>query len=301
MKKILCFAALLLIQAQANAALKIFACEPEWAALAQELGAGDVEVYSATSALQDVHKIQPRPSLIAKYRQADLVVCTGAELELAWLSPLAEKGNNPKVNPGARGYFEASKFVKMLEVPERLDRSAGDVHPYGNPHVQTGPQNIAPVARALAQKLAELDVAHSAGYQQRAASFDQRWSAALEKWQARAKPLQGVDVVSHHKTWVYLYDWLGVHEVTTLEPKPGIPPSGAHLEEILDTLKVHPAKMVVYAAYEDGHAAQWLSEHAHIPVVQLPFSVGGADGAPDLFGLYEVTLDRMLKALGGGS
>ncbi|MDP3857648.1 MAG: zinc ABC transporter substrate-binding protein, partial [Stagnimonas sp.] len=166
----------------AQAALKIFACEPEWAALASELGGNDVEVYSATTALQDVHKIQPRPSLIAKYHQADLTVCTGAELELAWLSPLAEKGSNPKVLPGSAGAFEASRHVQMLDLPSRLDRSEGDVHPYGNPHIQTGPDNIAAVAKGLAQKLEQLDAAHASGYQQRYAAFSSRWSAAMQKW-----------------------------------------------------------------------------------------------------------------------
>jgi zinc/manganese transport system substrate-binding protein len=300
MKQPLMSAALVLASAlaqPATAALKVFACEPEWAALAQELGGSDVEAYSATTALQDVHKVQPRPSLIAKYHQADLVVCTGAELELVWLTPLAEKGNNPRVNPGSDGFFEASRHVPMLEVPASVDRSMGDVHPYGNPHVQTSPRNIAPVARALAVRLAQLDRAHAAAYEKRAQDFETRWTAALAKWEARGKPLRGVPVVSHHKTWVYLYDWLGIREVATLEPKPGIPPSGAHLESVLATLKATPARMVVYSSYEDARPSQWLSERAHIPAVQLPFSVGGADGADDLFALYDVTLDLLLAAL----
>jgi len=165
-----------LIALPAQAALNVFACEPEWAALAKELGGKDVDVYSASSALQDVHKIQPRPSLIAKYRQADLVVCTGSELEIGWLPPLVEKGNNPKVLPGTSGFFEASASVKMLEVPSSVDRALGDVHPYGNPHVQTGPQNIAPVAEALVDRLAEVDGAHAEAYRQRYADFSKRWT-----------------------------------------------------------------------------------------------------------------------------
>lgn len=280
----------------ARAALSVFTCEPEWAALAKELGDKDVEVYSASSALQDVHKIQPRPSLIAKYRQADLVVCTGAELEIGWLPPLVEKGNNPKVLPGTPGFFEASASVKMLEVPSSVDRALGDVHPYGNPHVQTGPQNIAPVAEALANRLAEIDASHADAYHQRYAQFRKRWDEAMKKWQAKAAPLKGMQVVSHHKTWVYLYDWLGVKEVATLEPKPGIPPSGATLENVLAAVKGRPIKAVVYSSYEDPHASEWLSQQAHIPAVQLPFSVGGAPGTDDLFGFYDVILDRLLKA-----
>ena len=284
----------------ASAALKIFACEPEWAALSKELGGADVDVYAASTALQNVHIIQPRPSLIAKYHQADLVVCTGSELEVGWLPPLVEKGNNSKVLPGSNGSFEASRFVTMLEIPARLDRSDGDVHPYGNPHIQTGPQNIAPVAKGLADRLAEVDPAHAAAYQQRYQDFNKRWTAALEKWSVRVKPLKGVSVVSFHKSWAYLYDFASIQEVSTLEPKPGIPPSGAHLEEVLSGLKTHPAKMVIYAAYEDRRAADWLAQRAGIPAVELPFSTGGASGTDDLFGLYDVTLTRLLQALNGG-
>lgn len=283
----------------ASAALHVFTCEPEWAALAKELGGDNVDTYSASTAVQDVHKVQARPSLIAKYRQADLVVCTGAELEIGWLPALAEKANNPKVQSGQPGYFEASQYVQMLEVPSSVDRALGDVHPYGNPHVQTGPQNIAPVAKALAQRLKDLDGAHVADYDRRYADFSTRWEKALAKWRERAAPLKGVTLVSHHKTWVYLYDWAGIKELATLEPKPGVPPSGAHLEEVLDLLKAHPAKAVVYSSYEDPRASQWLSQRAGIPAVQLPFSVGGAPGADDLFGFYDVLIDRLLQAAVG--
>lgn len=283
----------------AQAALKVFTCEPEWAALTRTLGGDDVDVYAASSALQDVHHIQPRPSLIAHYRQADLVVCTGAELEIGWLPPLVQKGNNPKVNPGGPGYFAASHSVRMLEVPTRLDRSEGDVHPYGNPHIQTDPRNISAVAKDLSARLAQVDPAHAAAYQQRYQAFITRWDAAIQKWQAEAKPLTGVSVVSSHKGWVYLYNWLGMKEVDTLEPKPGIPPTAAHLTEVLNSLKTHPAAMVIYAAYYDPRPAEWLSSHAGIPAVELPFSTGGMAGTDDLFGLFDVTIAQLLKGLHG--
>jgi zinc/manganese transport system substrate-binding protein len=302
MKKILATSFILLASAfalPAQAALNVFSCEPEWAALTKELGGNDVDVYSATSALQDVHRIQPRPSLIAKYRQADLVVCTGAELELGWLPSLVEKGNNPKVNPGSAGSFEATPFVSMMEIPTRLDRSEGDVHPYGNPHIQTSPDNIAAVAKGLAEKLAAVDPAHAAAYHQRYQQFSQKWTVAMQKWAAKGKPLNGISVVSSHKGWSYLYRWLSMKEVATLEPKPGIPPSAAHLEEVLNGLKTQPARMVIYAAYQDPRPADWMAEHAHIPAVELPFSVGGVAGTDDLFSLFDVTIDRLLKALNG--
>jgi len=293
------FAAALLTAQPASAALKVFACEPEWGALARALGGEHVDVYVATSALQDVHRIQARPSLIAKYRQADLLVCTGAELEIGWLPALAEKGNNPKLRSGAPGYFEASHVVTMREVPARLDRAEGDVHPYGNPHIQTSPVNVGKVAGPLSEKLAELDPAHAADYRAAFQQFDLRWQKALAQWAEKARPLQGVNVVSGHKSWIYLYEWLGMKEVATLEPKPGIPPSGAQLEKVLAALKAQPARMVVIAAYQDHRPAEWLAGRAQVPIVELPFSPGGAPGTDDVFGLFDVTVDRLLQGLAG--
>ncbi|AXQ30365.1 zinc ABC transporter substrate-binding protein [Solimonas sp. K1W22B-7] len=292
-------AAALLAAQPASAALKVFACEPEWGALALALGGKNVEVYTATTALQDVHRIQPRPSLIAKYRQAELLVCTGAELEIGWMPALAEKGNNPRVAPGSTGYFEASRYVPMLEIPVKLDRAEGDVHPYGNPHIQTSPANIARVAKPLADKLAELDAAHAADYHAAQAQFDTRWQAAMARWTEKARPLQGVAVVSAHKSWAYLYQWLGLREVATLEPKPGIPPSGAQLENVLATLKTQPAKLVVYAAYQDRRPVDWLLQRSGLAAVELPFSPGGVPGTDDLFGTFDVTIDRLLQGLAG--
>jgi zinc/manganese transport system substrate-binding protein len=294
-------AALVAASPLASAALNVFACEPEWGALATALGGDDVSVYNATTALQDVHQIQPRPSLIAQWRKADLAVCTGAELEIGWLPALSEKGNNPKVAQGAPGWFEASKFVSMLEVPSRLDRADGDIHPYGNPHIQTDPRNIGKVARHLADKLAEIDPAHATAYHARYEAFDQKWDAAINAWTAKASPLRGVAVVSSHSSWAYLYDWLGIKQVATLEPKPGIPPSGAHLEEVLAALKQTPAKFVVYAAYQDSRPVEWMTGRAGIPSAQLPFSPGGAPGTDDLFGLFDVTVARLLAAASGSS
>ncbi len=282
----------------AAAALKVFTCEPEWAALARELGDAHVEVYSATTALQDVHKIQARPSLIAQYRQADLVVCTGADLEIGWLPALVEKANNPRVLPGSKGFLEASRYVEMLEVPAVVDRSMGDVHPEGNPHIHTSPDNIAAVAAALSARLIELDAGNADTYRRRHQQFSARWSGAMRQWTAKAEPLRGVAVVSAHKSWPYLYHWLGMREIATLEPKPGIPPSAAHLAQLLERLQSQPARMVVYAAYQDRKPADWLAQRAGLAVVELPYTIGGVDGTDNLFQLFEVTLDRLLQAIG---
>ena len=285
----------------AQAALKVFACEPEWAALPQELGGKNVDVYAATTGLQDPHVVQARPSLIAHFRSADLAVCTGAELEIGWLPILLQNGANPKIQPGQPGMFEAYRYVTMKEVPTSVDRANGDVHPDGNPHFQTDPRNIGIVAKALSERLAQLDAAHADDYAKRGTDFQARWQAALSKWAAAAKPLAGLTALSYHKEWIYLYDFVGMKEVGTLEPKPGIPPSAAHLEELLAGFKQNPAKVVVYAAYNDAHAADYFSQKAGIPVVKLPFTIGGLDGTDDLFKLYQITIDRLVAAASGKS
>jgi zinc/manganese transport system substrate-binding protein len=285
--------------APAQAAMRVFACEPEWAALTKELGGDLVDVTSATTALQDPHQIQAKPSLIARVRNADLVVCTGAELEIGWLPPLLQQSGNAKVQPGQAGNFAAADFVRKLEIPTQLDRSQGDVHAAGNPHIQTDPRNIAAVAGALGARLAQVDPLHVAQYADRQAAFMQRWRQAMTRWATEAAPLRGAPVVSQHKAFAYLYDWLGMKEVAVLEPKPGVEPTPSHLQEVLATLKARPAKMVIYSAYLDPRPSEWLSKNAGIPAVKVPFTVGGTDGAKDLFGLFDDTVARLVNAAGG--
>jgi zinc/manganese transport system substrate-binding protein len=282
----------------ARATVHVFACEPEWGALAEALGGDLVDVTVATSALQDPHQIQAKPSLIARTRNADLVVCTGAELEIGWLPVLLQQSGNAKVQPGQPGNFAAADYVHKLEVPTLLDRSQGDVHASGNPHIQTDPRNIALVAAALGTRLQQVDSAHAGQYEQRQAAFMQKWKEAISRWTAQAAPLRGASVVSQHKAFVYLYDWLGMKEVAVLEPKPGVEPSAAHLEEVLAALKGTPVRMVLYSAYQDPRPSEWLSRNASIPAVKMPFTVGGTEGAKDLFGLFDDTLARLLAAGG---
>jgi zinc/manganese transport system substrate-binding protein len=291
-------APLALLSLPSHAALRVLACEPEWGALVQELGGSLVDVSVATSALQDPHQIQAKPSLIARARNADMVVCTGAELEIGWLPVLLQQSGNAKVQPGQPGNFAAADFVRKLEVPAQLDRSQGDVHAGGNPHIQTDPRNIALVAVALGTRLQQIDPSHAAEYAKAHAAFTQRWQQAMGRWAAQAAPLKGVAVASQHKAFVYLYDWLGLKEVVVLEPKPGVEPTASHLQTVLAKVKETPVRMVLYAAYQDPRPSDWLSQNAGIPAVKLAFTVGGTDGAKDLFGLFDDTVSRILAAAG---
>ena len=277
-------------------ALNVFACEPEWAALTRELAGDKATVYTATHALQDPHLVQAKPSLIAAVRNADLVVCTGAELEVAWLPVLLRQAGNPKVQPGRPGYFEAASAVRMLDVPTRLDRADGDVHAEGNPHIQTDPRNIGLVAVSLAHRLSQVDPTQARTYETRLADFNRRWGVALQRWSQEAASLKGTSIVVQHQGFPYLENWLGLKQVAALEPKPGIEPSSSHLSAVVKQLQQQPAKMVIRAAYNDGRGAQWLAERTKLPVVVLPFTVGGSERAKDLFGLFDDTVARLLAA-----
>jgi len=287
---------MLLLTMPAMARLSVFACEPEWAALAAELGGERVTGYSATTAKQDPHHIEARPSLIARVRNADLLICSGAELEIGWLPLLLRQAGNAAVMPGRAGYLEAASLVQRLEIPTSVDRSMGDVHAGGNPHVHLDPRHIATIGKALGQRLAELDPAGSAYYQQRQQDFLRRWQQALERWQKQAAPLKGMRVVTHHRDWVYLFNWLGMVTAGTLEPRPGLPTTAGHLVNLKQELARSPAKMIVHAAYQDDRAAQRMSQLSGIPVLELPYTVGGAAKAGDLFSLFDVTLARLLAA-----
>src|SRR6266852_7538474 len=167
----------------ATAALNVFACEPEWGALAQELGGDKVSVYSATTALQDPHRIEARPSLIARIRSADLLICSGSELEIGWIPLLLTQSGNSKIQLGSPGYFEASQYVVRLEIPKAIDRALGDIHPGGNPHVHTDPRNLAKAATALEDRMVQIDPANAESYRTRAKSFLGRWQAAISRWE----------------------------------------------------------------------------------------------------------------------
>jgi zinc/manganese transport system substrate-binding protein len=283
----------------AQAALRVFACEPEWAALAEEVGGKLVKVASATNALQDPHYIEARPSLIAGMRKADLLICSGAQLEIGWLPMLLSKANNPRILPGREGFIEASSLVRRLDVPESVDRAQGDMHPQGNPHVQMNPHNITIIARVLGERLAHLDPDNAETYTAQTSDFLRRWQSAIVEWEKRAQPLMGKRVVCHHKSWLYLEDWLHLTEVATLEPVPGVPPTTSHLSKLLAELGSggKGAEAIIRAPFQSEKASEWLQKHTGIPAVMLPLTVGGSDGATNLFSLFDDILERLISTL----
>ena len=289
--------ALLLITSLAHADLKIFATVPEWGALAQTLGGDHVKVYTATTGLQDPHRIQARPSLIANARSSNLVVATGAGLEDGWLPVVQRESNNPTILTGKPGYFEATAYVRMLDVPAVVDRTMGDVHAAGNPHIQTDPRNVLLVGRALSARLELLDPENAAYYRSRREQFQKDWQANLVRWQKEGAPLRGVKVWAQHDGYPYMNAWLGLNQVGVLEPRPGVEPSSRQLADIVQRQQTLQARMVIASAYMNDAPARWLSEKAGIPEVVLPFTVGGNERVKSLTELYDDTLNRLLVAL----
>ena len=285
---------LLLISNSSMAALNVFACEPEWSSLAKELGGNRVKTVSATTAYQDPHHIEARPSLIAKVRRADLVICSGAELEIGWLPLLQRQAGNKNVLPNARGYFEASAMVERLDIPVKVDRTLGDVHASGNPHVHLDPRRILSIAKALKARLIELDPEGKEIYQQAYISFNKRWKTAMQRWQEQASVLKGQRMFVHHRDWVYLFDWLGIEIAGELEPKPGLPTTATHLALLKTNFRKNSATKIVYTAYQNSRAAKRFSQMINIPAVELPYTIGGTEKVTDLFSLFDVTIKKLI-------
>jgi zinc/manganese transport system substrate-binding protein len=289
-------ALVLLVPTLASAKIDVFACEPEWAALAQAIGGDLVDAYAATTPFQDPHYIQARPSLIAKVRQAELVICSGAQLEIGWLPALLQKANNRDVMPGNDGYFEASSFVLRLDATGDVDRAKGDIHPLGNPHIQTDPRNILAVARALATRLGKIDTVNTDTYQDNLESFVSQWTAAIQRWESQAAPLEGKRIITHHKSWVYLEHWLGLEEVANLEAIPGLPPTATHLSRLLERFGEGGADVIIRSPYQDDRPSEWLAERTGLPAIVLPLTVGGTDAATDLYAWFDDIIRRLIEA-----
>ncbi|MGL4515646.1 MAG: metal ABC transporter solute-binding protein, Zn/Mn family [Shewanella sp.] len=276
----------------AHAELNVFACEPEYAALAKAL-APTATIYAATTALQDPHQVQARPSLIAKMRQADLVVCAGADLEVGWLPMLQMKSANAKVLSREQGLFFAAEHIDTLDKLATVDRSMGDVHALGNPHLHFDPKRLLQVATALSAKMQQLDPEGTAAYQRALSDFSERWQAAISRWEAQAQGLKGKKVFAYHSSFKYLFNWIGIEQVADLEPKPGLMPSSSHLASLLTRAAQGDILAVVVASYQDDRGANWLADKANLPVVRLPMSVGGNDDSQDLFSLYDSVISLL--------
>lgn len=290
----LLIAALCAASFSARADLRILACEPEWGLLATEIGGDLVTVKTASAPGQDAHHIQARPSLLAQVRRADLVLCNGAGLEAGWLPVLLNRGGNPDVRQ-APGLFLAAEQVDRLEIPTTLDRADGDVHAMGNPHVHLDPRRMLTLSGQLAERFATLDPNNADQYRQQQQAWQADFEPKISAWEQQAAELKGLKVISHHRSWVYLLDWMGMQRVDELEPKPGLPPTPGHLAKLVSKAEKQQVKLILYRPINGDDAANWLASRTPACAVELPLSPG-EEGTDTLASLYDTLIQRLVSA-----
>ena len=284
--------------AQAQSKLKIVTTTTDLASLAQAVGGDHVEVNAIARGYQDPHFVEAKPSFLLLLRKADLLIVVGLQLEIGWLPPLITQSGNPRIQTGAGGYLDASRFAQILEVPtEVVTRAMGDVHPFGNPHYWLNPGNGRRIAQGLQQKLASLRPADAAYFQQRLQAFDDRLAQAEKNWQAMMAPYRGRKVVTYHRSWPNFLNYLGLLAVGEVEPRPGIPPTPSHTIELIGMMKRDNVKIILVEPYFDPKTPNSIARQSGAQVVVLPPSVGGEKEITDYFTLFDYDLGLLAKAL----
>ncbi len=280
-----------------NEKLNVLACEPEWAALTYALGDESFKIYSATTYAQDPHHIQARPSLIAKARKADILVCSGAELEVGWLPVLLRKSGNPDIQPGTPGYFMATDYVELLDKRDKVDRSEGDVHGAGNPHIHFDPERMKSVAKALSQVLIEKLPEKKSLIESNLSAFLESIDETVLELDDEVSQLKGKQLVVQHDNWVYLFEWLEIDKVAELEPKPGLPPTTSHLTSLLDVVNKDSTDLIIYSSYQDPKAAKWMSSKTGVERLELLYSVKEWDDKHALQNFYKHIVTSINQAI----
>jgi zinc/manganese transport system substrate-binding protein len=270
-------------------------------ALAQEVGGDRIEVESLAKGYQDPHFVEAKPSFLLKLRQADLLIHVGLQLEIGWLPPLITQSGNPRIQVGAPGNLDASQFAEILEIPQgTVTRAEGDVHPLGNPHYWLDPDNGRRIARGIANKLADLDPADSAYFQQRFQDFDRRLSAAELKWDAAMKPWHGQKIVTYHRSFPNFAKHFGLDVIDYVEPRPGIPPTPGHTIEVIQLMRREKCKVVLVEPYFDLKTPQSIGRETGAQVVVYLPSVGGEKQVTNYFQLFDYDIGLLTKAFQAG-
>ena len=299
------FAAVVLSAAPAHAALKVVATTQDLESLAKEVGGDKIETESLAKGYQDPHQVEPKPSFVLKLNKADLLIVVGRELEIGWLPPLINQARNPKIQPGADRYLDASNFAHILEIPTgQITRAMGDVHPQGNPHYWLSPENGRRIAQGIQKKLAEISPADAPYFAQRYADFDRRLAEAEKRWSAELAPYRGAKIVTYHRSWPNFVETYGLNVIGYIEPKPGIPPSPSHTFELGQEMKKQNVEIIIIEPYFDSKTPNAIGRDTGAQVVTLAPSVGGAKGAPvnDYIQLFDYdvrTLVAAFKLTGG--
>jgi zinc/manganese transport system substrate-binding protein len=281
------------------ATLKVVATTQDLESLAKEVGGDKIETDSLAKGYQDPHQVEPKPSFILKLNKADLLIVVGRELEIGWLPPLSNQARNPKIQPGADRYLDASQFAHILEIPTgQITRAMGDVHPQGNPHYWLSPENGRKIAQGIQKKLSEIDPSNAAYYAQRYADFDKRLAEAEKRWNAAMAPYKGAKIVTYHRSWPNFVETYGLNVVGYVEPKPGIPPSPSHTLELTQEMKKDGVKIIIIEPYFDAKTPDAIGRDTGAQVVTLAPSVGGAKGAPvnDYISLFDYDVKTLVAA-----
>lgn len=278
------------------AAVRVVATTTDLAAIAREVGGDRVEVLSIAAGFQDPHFVDAKPSLLLKLQRADLFVQVGLELEIGWAPGLLSNARNAGILPGAPGFVDASAGVARLQVPTAVDRSAGDIHPYGNPHYWLDPQNGHRIAANIAAGLARVDPAGAGVYDENREKFDVRLATALERWNQQATPLAGLPVVAYHNSWPYFERRFGFRVVGFVEPKPGIAPSGKYVAELAERMRQEGVGIILMSTFYNQKTAELVARLSGAEIVTLANSVEGFPEVRTYFDLFETNLSRLLAA-----
>lgn len=297
MKKILLFTLLLCITATAASAsrIKVVATYPYIASIVSQIGKDRVKVDHLARGDYDPHTIVPKPSYIAKLRRADLLIISGAQLEIGWIPPLIRQANNPIVNPGKAGFLELSRFINLIDVPTSISRAQGDIHPDGNPHFYLDPYNIPPVAKAIKDRLAELDSHNTSFYETNLNEFLDRWNGKTKEWSGKLEKCRGMRVIEYHKNYDYLIRRFGMQLIGTVEPLPGIPPTSKHIADLDKILQTSKVECVLHDVYHPDDASRYLSGKHNVKLIILPHDVGAVNEAEGIFSLFDEIVRRLTK------
>ena len=282
----------------ANAAVNVVASTEDLAALTREVGGDKVKVEAIGRGYQDPHFVEAKPSFILKLHAADLLVLVGRELEIGWLPPLIQQSRNAKVQVSAAGYLDASLTARILEIPTgEITRAMGDVHPLGNPHYWLDPENGRHVAKAIEQRLAQLDPADAAYFSARYADFDTRLAQAEKRWDALMAPYKGLKIVTYHNSWPNFAEHFGLKVVGYVEPRPGIPPSPGHTIDLIQEMKRDNVKILLVEPYFDLKTPNSVSRETGAKVLVMSPSVGGVPEVIDYIKLFDYDLNMLISAI----
>jgi zinc/manganese transport system substrate-binding protein len=273
--------------------LNVVTAYPYIASIVQQVGGDRIEVHALASGDWDPHVIVPKPSYIARLRKADLLIMSGAQLEIGWLPPLMNQANNPKVDVGSRGLLDLSRYVQLIEVPSGVSRAQGDIHPEGNPHFYLDPANIPLLSAAIAGRLAEMDPAGAAGYQNNNEAFTEEWNGRLKGWDEKLEKIKGITVIEYHKNYDYFLHRYKLKLLGTIETLPGIPPTSKHITALEEMIASESVRFILQDVYHPDDAAKHLSEKYGIRLIKIPHDVGAVPGAKDIFTLFDEIIRRL--------